>query len=275
MSPLGVASLLGSAQWFCLPSRPHHSVFDTIYQLARRKPVKVRTTIPKSVSNEMALFTVLAPLLTAALDRQYLPLLTASDASPCFGFGVSVMPCPPEMVADLGRLAGRRGDFIRFPGDSDEKDRIGNPCRLPYAQDDFRDVICVKAKRIEHSSVLEAKALLLLVQLIARQAARQHSRLVSLLDAKAILAATAKGRTCSPAVRGTICAINSYLLACDILLRPLFVPSENMPADRASRGIRKRPACRRLHKVTHTKLDKWLQRRQKSVARLTETGMLD
>ena len=67
-------------------------------------------TVPKSVIDELMLFCSLAPLLTADLSRQWLPLVAAADAAPEFGFGTSVCSMPSAEGAAIGRKAERRGD---------------------------------------------------------------------------------------------------------------------------------------------------------------------
>jgi hypothetical protein len=279
-SPHGVNSMLGVAQWFCLLSRPHYSVFNDVYAFVRRQPVNVRCKVPSSVANEMFLFLALAPLLTASLDRDYVPMITACDAAPAYGFGASVAPACQKELRDLGRLAERRGDFVRLgrdgdPDDEPERDRIGTPHTLDLCKHDFSDVICIRASRKEHSSVMEAKGLLLLIRWVLRSAKHQHSRLLALVDAKAILSAAAKGRTSSPMLKCTMCSISAYLLAGDVLLRPLYVPSEDNPADSPSRGVRRRPLIRRRLKVTHSRLERQLHKLDQKYSRLQASGMLE
>lgn len=98
---------------------------------------------------------------------------------------------------------------------------------------------------------------------------------MTLIDAKAVLSALAKGCTGSPAMRCSVCAISAHLLACDILLRPVYVPSEDMPADRASRGIRKRPVHRKVLKTSFSKLERALHRRGRAYQRLIDCGMIN
>ncbi len=68
------------------------------------------------------------------------------------------------------------------------------------------------------------------------------------IDAKAALCAVAEGRTNAPALHGTLCSINALLLATNTLLRPVYIPSEDNPADAPSRGRRRRPGDRRVLK---------------------------
>ena len=57
-----------------------------------------------------------------------------------------------------------------------------------------------------------------------------------LIDAKAILGAIAKGRTSAGTFKVQIRKISALLLASDISLFPVYVPSEHNPADGPSRG---------------------------------------
>ena len=118
-------------------------------------------------------------------------------------------------------------------------DRLGIPHNLDLSLYDFTDVLSHKAKWQAHSSVLEAHGLLLGIRWAVRAARRRHSRLPVLVDAKAVLGAASKGRSSSSALRGSLRDLAANILAADILLRLIYVPSECMPADAASRGKRR------------------------------------
>ena len=219
-SPLGVNGLLGVAQWFCILSRPHFSCFDTVYEFVRRTPEDKLQTVPRKVLDEFLIFAALAPLLSAELDRQWCTTVVATDAAPEFGLGVSVAEMPADTVATLGTLSERRGDYVRLSRDGStaepEKPRVGTPHRLPIRQEDFRDVSLIKAERREHSGSLELKGVLLGLRWVLRSRARFNSRLLFLIDAKAVLSAVAKGRTGFPTFDGTLCSIMSLLLRRDV-----------------------------------------------------------
>ena len=82
VSPKGFNGQLGVAQWFCILSRPHFSCFTDIYSFVRREPATLREIVPLDARNDLMLFLTLSPLLPVALDRPWLPLLTACDAAP-------------------------------------------------------------------------------------------------------------------------------------------------------------------------------------------------
>jgi hypothetical protein len=84
-SPKAIHSLLGIDQWFCLLSRAHFSCFRDAYSFVTKGPGDVPVQVPQGVLDELMLFCALAPLLTADLSRDWLPLVTATDAAPEFG----------------------------------------------------------------------------------------------------------------------------------------------------------------------------------------------
>ena len=88
-SPLGIAAMIGVAQWFSLMARSFFSIFDEVYIFARLEPGKVIVDVPEAVITELIVFVLLSPLLVANLTREFDPLLVATDASSSFGFGAS------------------------------------------------------------------------------------------------------------------------------------------------------------------------------------------
>lgn len=149
----------------------------------------------------------------------------------------------PTVVEQVGRLAERRGDFVKFfpePGEPEPKDRLGVPHLLPFHQRQFNVAISARAKFKAHSGALEAHGLLLAVKWLVRRSSHFHHRLVVLIDAKAVLGAASKGRTSAPAIRGVVRHIGALLLATGTLLRLVYVPTEHNPADAPSRGKRRR-----------------------------------
>ena len=154
------------------------------------------------------------------------------------------------LLRSLGRLAERRGDFVRFSREDDpdaegEKPRLGTVHRLALRRCDFRHVLSVRAARIEHSGVLELTGALLLFKWLSRTTRNHGRRVLTLLDAKAVLGALQKGRSSSRQLGQLLQRTAAYLVAADLEPRYLYVPTEDMPADAPSRGIRNRPPQRR------------------------------
>ena len=184
-SPRSVSRALGLHQWFCLLQRPAFCVFDAVYEFVRREPSFVSADLPSSVGAELAVAAFIMPLLCADLRRTFLPQLTACDAAPAFGFGVAYMRCSRAAAAEVGALAERRGDYVKF--------YLG-----------FKVAISARARHKAHSGVLEAHGLLLALKWLLRKRGNFHHRLAILIDAKAVLGAASKGRSSAPLIRGIV-----------------------------------------------------------------------
>ncbi len=96
---------------------------------------------------ELAVPVCLLPLLPVDLSRPWNTRVVASDASTSFGFGVAACDCSEDDVQAVGRLAERRGDYMRF--DFEEplgaKKRLGRPFIWRLGGKRFATVICKKA----------------------------------------------------------------------------------------------------------------------------------
>lgn len=247
-SPRAVHACLGVWQWFALMQRSFFSIFDSIYDFVQKEPADQLLKLPLAVSDELLLAVMLAPLLSARLDREPLRTMVATDASADFGFGVCACPCTKQEAANLCRLAERRGDYVRLTVDASdpvEVPRLGRPHRLRVKQSHFRTIISKRAKWQAHSGVLEAHAYLLALKWLARHPAKHHHRVPILVDAKAVVGAATKGRSSARALRTVLRSAAAYTMASDLLPRIVYIPSESNPADHPSRG---RKRVRKLRK---------------------------
>ncbi|CAE7302251.1 unnamed protein product [Symbiodinium sp. CCMP2456] len=237
-SPKAVSSLLGVLQWFSLLQRGMFSMFDEVYKFASQPQQQERKPLPEQVLGELVEFLALAPLLPAALDRQFLDTMLACDAAPEFGFGVCAFDCGRRVTEEVGRLAERRGDYVRLlPGPAcAEVPRSGTQHRLPFEEQQFRTLISCKARKPAHSGLLECHGVLLTLKWVSRSKARFHSRPVILVDAKVALGCISKGRSSARALRRVLRSTAAVCLACDLLPRLIYIPSESNPADGPSRG---------------------------------------
>ena len=247
VSPLELHSLLGLLQWFDLLNRPLYSALDRVYDFVRDPADDVARVLPDDVRSELLLALLLAPLMEADLSRPWLPLLTATDASDAFGFGACVCPVSAATAKSVGRHAEKRGDYVRLrrdggPTDEAARPRIGTPHVLGLSKSDFRTVLSVRAKEQAHSGLLEATGLVLLVEWLLRSVARRSCRVPVLVDAKTVLCAAAKGRSSSPGLLRILRRLAALVFAGDLLLRLVYVPSEDNPADAPSRGVVRRAA---------------------------------
>jgi hypothetical protein len=258
MTPLQMAGLLGHVQWFNLLNRSLFAALDHCYLFARKTPQKVGVTVPVAARVELACVIGLSMHWCFDMQKPWLPMVIASDASPAYGFGVCKCDAPVDVVRDLGRCSEKRGDFIILGAPSEIPDaasRIGRPHRIPLSKSRFSTVISAKTRFRGHPGLLEAQAVRLAVEWVARAVDRVGHRVVLLIDAKAVLGAVAKGRSSARTIKRIVARISALVLATDITLHLLYVPTEWNPADAPSRG----PPAPRL-RVGHVRKSPLLKR---------------
>ena len=251
VTPHSLQSLLGVVQWFDQINRPLFAVLDTVYEFQRRLPTHEVQQLDACHLRELLVVMLLAPLWEADLTRPWLSELLASDASTSFGFGASALRCSSEVTRSVGRLSEKRGDYIRFardggPDDEPERDRIGTPHKLGFAKSAFRTLFSIEAKTPASPGELEAIALVMTARWVTRARHNHGHRVVILVDAKAVLGAAAKGRSSAPSIRPHMQRLAALSLATGLLLRFVYIPSEDNPADAPSRGPLKLPDRARL-----------------------------
>ena len=203
-SPAIVNSLLGVLKWFCLLQRNMFSIFDAVYDFVKHPDSSEEPEVPEKVRSEFLVALALLPLLPASLDRDFLPELLACDAAADFGFGVCSLNCGRSVTQKVGRLAERRGDFVRlFPDEGDEPEvaRLGTPHRLQFSKGDFKTIISSRVRFSAHSGLLECHGVLLALKWVSRSHSRHSSRPVILVDAKAAIGCISKGRSSARALR--------------------------------------------------------------------------
>ena len=184
---------------------------------------------------------MLSPYLEVDLTRAWDSHLVATDASSVFGFGVAVAGCASELAKEIGRFADKSGTLVRLQRDDcfaeSLKPREGKVLKIPLSKSAFHTVICSRAQCKAHSGTLEAHALLLGLKWVLRAPSRHGKRIPFLVDAKAVLGAAAKGRSSAPTLRNEIRRIGAHVLAGNLLLKLVYVPSEDNPEDAPSRGV--------------------------------------
>ena len=257
LSPSGTSALLGHYTWFGLLARPMLSCFAEVYGRTLLPGLHDETPLSDRDLAELVAFVCLLPLCEADLSRPWSDLLGATDASVDFGFGACVAKCPPDRSRELGRLAERRGDYVRLDrlaagedsDDEPERTRIGKPHRLGLPKRAFRTVLSCRKTYDGHAGALETSALVLFVKWLLRSTKRHAKRTVVLIDAKALVGAATKGRTSAASTQREIRQLAALTLAGDLHMRYIYVPSEDNPADAPSRGKLSRaraPRTRRL-----------------------------
>ena len=92
----------------------HHSLpLKRVYAFTTHNGA-VRNRIAREVVREFVHFLSIFPLLEADLQRPWQKCLLATDASICFGFGVSVAEAPEVVVRELARAAAATGHYVRL-----------------------------------------------------------------------------------------------------------------------------------------------------------------
>ena len=188
-------------------------------------------------------FVSLLAVLEADLQRPWQRCLLATDAAIDYGFGVSVANVSQGIVRQLGRVAAAPGHLVRLgrscphPDDEAERPRKGLAHDVGLSKWDFRTVISSKRQFDAHSGALEAHGVALGLRWLLRSVERHGRRTSILIDAQSVLGAARKGRSSARSLKREIRFIGSLVLAGNLLLRCLYIPSEDNPADAPSRGV--------------------------------------
>ena len=98
--------------------------------------------------------------------------------------------------------------------------------------------------------MLEMEGAILLTKWVARHARFHGLRLLVLLDAKAVLYGILKACSSSYKLGRLLQRLGAYIIAADLAPRLLYVPTEDMPVDAPSRGVRAGPKKAAATKTT-------------------------
>jgi len=242
-SPLEIASLTGVVQWFNMLNRSLLSALRDVYVFSRLEPQHAPRDVPLEVVAELALNIALFPFWEVDRRREWLPALLATDASPSFGFGVSIAGCSVDLsrqAASIGPPHLGHARFITESDDPPEKPRRGTAVRLGLRQRDFRTVLSVNAQHKAHSGTLEADGLYLGLRWLGRAVGRHNRRVAVLVDAVAVLGADKKGRSSAGSLHRSVARCAALTLARGWVLHFAYVTSKSNPADAPSRGVQRR-----------------------------------
>lgn len=284
VSPQDVQANMGSLQWFDLLVRAKLACYDKIYDFCRAENSNVPRVLPGDCKSELLLSISLAPLWSVNLDREHVPFISATDASTEFGFGVCTASASIDTIRHVAGLAEKRGDFVLLRNENVDstkiaKQRLGKPTRLKLSKSSFRTILSVRAQHKAHIGVLEAEALLLWLRWLLRTPKHHRCRATCLVDSKVVLGCVSKGRSSSQPLLRVLRRISALVLVSDVLLRLVYIPTEENPSDSPSRGIRVRPSIRRSHLKAKrppqkSKLNKYFDELDASWKHLKASGML-
>ena len=189
--PDDVMTVMGSLRWFDLLARSKLSVHRSVYDFERLPDSSAARVLPSEVKSELQMSIALCMFWSANLDRPFLPMVSATDASTSYGFGVSVARAAEDLVREVSSYAEKRGDYVVLGTSSGEvkppKQRSGVPRYQKLDASSFKTVLSLKARHCAHNNVLEAKGFLLWLQWLLRSVTRHSARTVCLVDSKLVL----------------------------------------------------------------------------------------
>jgi hypothetical protein len=133
-TPLELQTILGHLAWFALLTRPVFSSLHEVYADARRDGSS-KSRLRGECLAELTLFLMLLSFIDADLTRPWADIVVASDASPSYGFGVSVAPAAPDTLRSFARTAARKGAYVRL--DRDGVYQEGQSVSASYLQGRF------------------------------------------------------------------------------------------------------------------------------------------
>jgi hypothetical protein len=260
-SPLEMSAINGQLAWLALLNRPLFSTMHATYRFAQSHD-SVPRSLPAEVRGELWLFLALLPWCAGDLTRPWQHHIVASDASPSFGFGVSVTRAPPAVVEEVARTAARPATYVRLdrdtslPGEEPDHFRLGREVKIPLRKSAFRHVISSRARFPGHAGTLEAEAVGLALRWILRSVSRHARRTTMLVDAKAVIGAMVRGRSSAPTLRRAVARSAALIIGGDLLVHFAYIPSEENAADAPSRG-----KCLPRRGYTTPVAGKWAPRR--------------
>jgi len=232
-----LARLLGHWTWAIMLRRPALAVLQNAYIYVNRYKGRQHTLWP-CVRHELDALIGLAPLLYANLAAPRLPLLPATDAS-MTGSGVVLSALPPALADDLWYLATYRpADHVTV----DNANGLLSPS--PTQLDSLRQLQWSTVTAYtwsygtddtNHINELELQAVYTMVRHMLSRPQTVDSRLLHMVDNTVSISCLRKGRSSSIKLTMVLRKIHSHLLAASLALLPLYIRSEDNPADSPSR----------------------------------------
>ena len=252
-SPGEVAVFNGHLQWKNLMNRPLYSALHHVYGFIHLHPESSMRPVPDQVLSELLLNVSLFAFWSADLRRPWWPCLPATDASPSYGYGLSLAKCHPSLTRAIAAATSESVSVIRLSQDDiyvDEVPRKGPVFRIPQTFGDFKTIFSIKPREISHSGAMELQAVKIAILRLTRSSRMHSHRGVLLVDAQAVGYALRKGRTSAGTLRRGVCAVSAVSLAAILMISYPYLPSESNPADYPSRGTVRRRAFLKPHKAS-------------------------
>ena len=207
---------MGRWVWLLLLNRPLLSLLSEVYAFTsnRRVPLHQVRRLPEGVRRELRYCVALVPFLTAEVSPPHFSRLICTDASQ-WGQGICIAVPPRRrsphlLLPDLVLL--RRAHWVAI---------VSSPWRYPGS---------------EHVNVLELRAIITAVRLVASSPHAAGSLLTVYCDSQVVVGAIRTGRSSSPRLNRLLRALAALLLSTDVRLLVVWVPTDQNPADTPSRA---------------------------------------
>ncbi|CAK0842121.1 unnamed protein product [Prorocentrum cordatum] len=216
----------------------------------------------RSCRCETWIFSAVAALLGAQLDRPLSPTVTATDASTT-GFGVCEKKLDSSEVSELGKWhekwrfkrlqpeewAPRRRALDDFPGITDPATVLANNVIDGWAEvagfpeaprhvlhkEGWRVIYKGPYRYVEHIGLKEVRAMIWALRRLAKDPSQHHHRHLFLLDNFGVCCCSDRGRPPSYCMLQLNRRLAALSLAANISPHFRWIPSEWQPADKASR----------------------------------------
>ena len=207
-----LSEVLGKWVWFLLLRRPFLSILKSCYEILHSEKYCAVPTYEARC--ELATLTSVAPLIYGDMARSFADKIICIDAS-SRGAGVVYS------TAD-------KGDYrhLLHGGSISEWQRARN----------WKVAIKHRWQKEQHINILEGKALILGLRWFLRNTQNYGKRLIIGVDNQTLIGALEKGRS-SLGLHHICRQVAALMVAGDIQLTLLYIPSEHNPADGPSRSV--------------------------------------
>lgn len=224
--------LVGHWTWLCMLRRPVLSIMNAVYHFIQQHRYKTGN-MTSTVRRELLQLINIAPLICTDLTSRYSDMLFATDAS-MSGLGITYISMESIEAKQLLQIIYKQ-TLIKLHNnrDSDVQHIINN-----IKHEQWKTIVSRSWKyntESTHINNLELKAVLTLLRRWLTQPNLYKTRNCILVDNTTAYYCLRKGRSSSVDLRHVMCQLSAMMLASGIIIHPVWVESENNPADHASR----------------------------------------
>jgi len=213
------------------------SALGLVYTAVDRLPARGAVRFRGPAQEDLLLAVGLAPLLSTNLRAQPSSLVFATDASP-YAAGATVAKVSEKTWMRLYDWAEEKGEAVRLDWGSEPPPTVMQDVRALTANVtcalDWSVVFSRGFDFKDHINVLELEAVIMLVKRLSLEG-WHHSRVLVAVDSRVVVGAIAKGRSSSHKLNFRLRKLGALLLARDLYLEVVWIPTWANPADAPSR----------------------------------------